>query len=685
MRKHIIIMAMATLIAIGGCGKKQHSATDTGTVKTFIENQTVEKVTKALTDSLGKAAQFRIERGVKQVAALWTEGDGSASDFEKFCKENFVADDVALETLFKKLERNFEILKGYFHKIDLLLKEPIQLTGPEIEPVDMMFGSYDASAHLDDDFFNNKIAFLTALNFPFYSLQEKTEKGEQWSRKDWAYARMGDRFTSRIPADIILKASQTLTEADAYISDYNIYMGNLLSAEAKTLFPADMKLITHWGLRDELKSNYTGEQGLEKQRMIYRVMQRIIDQSIPQQVINSNEYTWNPADNKIFKDGKEVTVVAEPDKRYEVLLGNFHVMKAVDAYSPNFPTYINRAFEGGMEIPQEDVERLFTEFVSSARVKEVAAYISKQLGRPLEPFDIWYNGFKSRGGVPEAQLTAMTSKKYPNPKALEDDFTNILVKLGWDKVKATQISSLITVDAARGSGHAWGAEMRNDKAHLRTRIAESGMDYKGYNIAIHEFGHNVEQTVTMNDVDYYMLQGVPNTAFTEAVAFLFQKRDLELLGMPNADPNKDYMMALDNFWSCYEIMGVSLVDMKVWKWMYENPDATPAQLKEAVISAAKEVWNKYYAGIMGGKDEPILAIYSHMIDNPLYLSNYPMGHLIEFQVEQQVKGKPLAAEFDRMYTQGRLIPQQWMKGAVGREISIEPTLNAAAEALKALK
>ncbi|MCO5264541.1 MAG: hypothetical protein M9948_01445, partial [Lentimicrobium sp.] len=375
----------------------------------------------------------------------------------------------------------------------------------------------------------------------------------------------------------------------------------------------------------------------------------------------------------------------EPDKRYAVLLDNFHVMKAIDAYSPNFPTYISRAFEGGMEIPQEDVERLFTEFVSSPQVKEVAAYISQQLGRPLEPFDIWYNGFKSRGGVPEEQLTAMTSKKYPNPKAFEADMPNILVKLGWSKEKAAKISSLITVDPARGSGHAWGAEMRNDVAHLRTRIGEKGMDYKGYNIAVHEFGHNVEQTTTMNDVDYFMLQGVPNTSFTEAVAFLFQKRDLELLGMPNADPNKDYMMALDNFWSCYEIMGVSLVDMKVWKWMYENPEASPAQLKEAVITAAKEVWNKYYAGIMGGNDEPILAIYSHMIDNPLYLSNYPMGHLIEFQVEQQVKGKPLAAEFDRMYTQGRLIPQLWMKGAVGREISIEPTLNAATEALKALK
>lgn len=684
MRNIIIFMAMALAIAITGCNKKPASVSEE-TVKNFIDQTTVENVIKSLADSLGSEHQFRIERGVQQTANLWRESDGTVADFEKFCKQNFIAGEQELEKLYVRLERNFEILNGYFHKMDVMLKEPLQLEGPEIEPVDMMFGSYNASAHLTDDFFSNKIAFITALNFPFYSLKEKTENSSSWSRRDWAYARMGDRFTSRVPAEIIQNASEILTAADTYISDYNIYMGKLVNEKGEALFPADMKLITHWGLRDELKSNYAGENGLVKQQMIYNVMKRIIDQSIPQEVINKGDYTWNPVENKIFKDGAEATFTSEPDKRYEVLLNNFHAMKAIDAYNPNFPTYISRAFEGGMEIPQEDVERLFTEFVSSPGVKEVAAFISERLGRPLQPFDIWYNGFKSRGGIPEEQLTAITSKKYPTPAAFQADLPNILVKLGWEKGKAQQITSLISVDPSRGAGHAWGAEMRNDIARLRTRIGANGMDYKGYNIAVHEFGHNVEQTVTMNDVDYYMLQGVPNTAFTEAVAFLFQKRDLELLGMPNADPNKEHLMALDNFWSSYEIMGVSLVDMKVWKWMYENPGATPAQLKEAVIAAAKEVWNKYYAEVLGGNDEPILAIYSHMIDNPLYLSNYPMGHLIEFQIEQQVKGKPLAAEFDRMYTQGRLVPQVWMKGAVGSEISIQPTMNAAAEALRALK
>lgn len=654
-------------------------------VKANIDKATMEKVKKELIAKHGAAADFRINRGVQQAAVLWRESDGTPKDFETFCLENFVADDAALDRLYTKLERNFEIFAGYFNVIDLKLKEPLHLTGGEIEPVDMMFGSYNVAAHLNDDFFENKIAFITALNFPYYSLLEKTAQGTNWSRKQWAYARMGDRFTSRVPADIVMNASKCLTEADAYISDYNIFMGKLLNAKGQQLFPEDMKLITHWGLRDELKSNYIGANGLEKQRIIYQVMKRIIDQSIPQQVINSGDYTWDPAANKIFKNGKEVSTTPEPDKRYDVLLTNFKALKAMDEYSPALPTYIDRAFEEGMEISQADVEKLFTEFVSSPQVKEVGAYISKQLGRKLEPFDIWYNGFKSRGGLPEDQLTSMTSSKYPNPAAFKADLPNILVKLGWDRKKAEEISSLILVDPARGSGHAWGSQMRNDYAHLRTRINDKGMDYKGYNIAVHEFGHNVEQTVTMNDVDYYMLQGVPNTAFTEAVAFLFQKRDLELLGIKDTDPNKEHMMALDNFWGSYEIMGVSLVDMKVWKWMYANPNATPAQLKDAVISAAKEVWNAYYAPVLGGKDEPILAIYSHMIDNPLYLSNYPMGHLIDFQIEQQVKGKSLAAEFQRMYTQGRIVPQVWMKNAVGSEISIQPTINAAREAISALK
>jgi oligoendopeptidase F len=184
-----------------------------------------------------------------------------------------------------------------------------------------------------------------------------------------------------------------------------------------------------------------------------------------------------------------------------------------------------------------------------------------------------------------------------------------------------------------------------------------------------------------------MLRGVPNTAFTEAVAFLFQANDLKLLGQGNPSniEEAEALAALDNCWSAYEIMGVSLLDMYVWQWMYENPDCNPKELQQAVERIAIEVWNNYYYPIFGVKDSPILAIYSHMITSPLYLANYPVGHLIEFQIEQYVKDKQFADEITRMLVQGQIIPQEWMKGAVGTEISGKPTLEAVNQALKIVK
>ncbi len=109
------------------------------------------------------------------------------------------------------------------------------------------------------------------------------------------------------------------------------------------------------------------------------------------------------------------------------------------------------------------------------------------------------------------------------------------------------------------------------------------MDYKGYNIAVHELGHNVEQTFSLNEVPYNALEGVPNTAFTEALAFVFQARDLELLGLAKPDATSEALAVLDDFWGAFEIGGVALVDMRVWRWMYAHPEATPAELREATL------------------------------------------------------------------------------------------------------
>jgi hypothetical protein len=633
-----------------------------------------------------KSEKTLIEKGVKHVASLWRTTDGNDVVFKQFCIDNYISNKEEKKQVFNKISKNLESLYGHFNEMNLEMNENVQLENGPMHKIDNMFGAYSASAHLQSDLYNNKIAFIIALNFPPYSLQEKSTLGSKWNREDWAFARLGDVFTNRIPAKLKQEYAQAEADADNYISAYNIYMGNLLNKEGKTIFPKDMVLLSHWNLRDEIKSSYSDKkEGLEKQEMVYKVMERIIRQDIPQIAINSDKYNWNPIDNKLFEGNKEISFEKEPNTRYQQIINSFKALKAIDPYCPKENTYIKRKFSGEMEISVEDCETLFKSFLSSPELKDLAKIISTRLGRNLRPFDIWYDGFKSRASLDANMLNSMTKKLYPNAKAMEEKIPDLLLKLGWDKKRAKYLADKIAVDPARGSGHAAGAQMKGAKAHLRTRVPKDGMNYKGYNIAIHEFGHNVEQTISLYDVDYYMLNGVPNTSFTEALAFIFQKRDLFLLNIKNSDKNKEMMDVLDIFWSTYEIMGVSMVDISVWKWLYAHPEASAAELKTELISIAKSVWNTYYSDVFGTKDEIILGIYSHMISYPLYLSAYSFGQMIEYQVDSHLRKGNFSDEVDRIYKLGRLTPQAWMQEAVGQKLSVTPMQEKLREVLKSLK
>ena len=619
-----------------------------------------------------------IEKGVQQVARLWQDTDGSTQDFTAFCLENYLSDPIEKETVFLKTSDYMEAISGHFSQMSQKLNWHVTIdTGP-IHPIDQRFSKLSPRAHLTEDLYKSKIAFIVALNFPKRTLQEKEALGSD--RRAWAYARLGDWFTQRIPTAVRQQNALVSNDASRYIDAYNIYMGKLLDPKGKHIFPEDMVLLCHWNLRDEIKANYNkGKEGLEKQRTIHEVMKRIIAQDIPKEAINSPDYTWNPYTNTLFKDGQKTDREAESPVRYEKMLNNFHAMQRIDPYMGN--TYIERKFDDDMEVALKDVEALFDQFLSAPELKQVGQLIKKRLDRKLEAYDIWYDGFKARSSLDETKLDKQVRALYPNADALEKDLPNILGKLGYAPERARYLAEKIAVDPARGSGHAAGAAMKGQKARLRTRIPADGMNYKGYNIAIHEFGHNVEQTISLYDVDYYMLEGVPNTSFTEALAFVFQKRDLEILGIENKDPDKEKMDVLDKVWSLYEIAGVSMLDIAVWKWMYAHPDATATQLQEAVIRLSKEIWNKYYAPVFGIKDETVLAIYSHMIGYPLYLSAYAFGQMIEFQLGNHMKGKDFASEVDRIFQLGRLTPNVWMKEATGKPLSVEPLLEAVRRAL----
>lgn len=677
MKKYIMLL----LIIAVGCSP-QKKGEKSGSAMQAIDDATITTLMGSITADMPGADTRLLEKGIRHAASLWRQEDGTAAEFSDFVKNNYIADPVKRKQVFLKISNFLESLSGNFNEIVIDLRKNLDEATGEIDDVDRMFGTYSPGSHLSDDFYTNKIAFYIALNYPYYTLAEKEELGPSWTREEWAMARLGDMFVSRVPAEISQAASLASGNAEMYISEYNICMGKLRTDDGRQLFPDDMVLLSHWNLRDEIKSNYAeGEKGTEKQDMIYKVMERIIRQEIPKVVINNPEYEWAPFSNKVTKDGKPAEAEPEPDTRYEHVLNIFKAHLAADPYNPEMNTAILRKFSAEMEISQEEIEALFDSYLRSPELAKLGKLISERLGRELKPYDIWYDGFKARNSFPEDKLTAKTSALYPNPDAFKADMPEMLKKLGWSSDRAKYLADKIVVDPARGSGHAWGAGMRGAKSHLRTRISEKGMDYKGYNIAVHEFGHNVEQTISLYDVDYYTMSGVPNTAVTEALAFVFQHRDLFLLGIKENDPEAEKLEILDAAWSLMEIMGVGMTEMLVWKWLYENPGATAAQLKEKTIDIAAETWNKYYAPVFGVQDSPVLAIYSHTIDVPLYLPNYSYGHIVQFQIENYLKDKKLASEVDRMFSQGRLSPQQWMMGAVGSKISAEPILESLREVL----
>ena len=642
----------------------------------------------------GEGQRARIERGVEQVAAQWREEDG---DLAAFVREHFIADPKALDATFARLERIFEQLDGHFNELGRELRWATDLDLGPLLPVDPLLAAYDPSAHVTDDLFQSKIGFVVLLNFPLTTLAERTAQAQNYTRRQWAEARLAGRFYRRVPAEVQQEVSRAGAAADLYIAEYNVWMHHVVDGkERRRLFPKGLRLISHWNLRDELKANYANKaEGLAKQRLIVKVMERIVTQTIPAVVINNPRVDWDPFTNTVEvapadtvepsapERPAKVDPAPEPDMRYKRLQAHFHAARKVDPYVPVAPTQMARTFEFQREIPEERVKALLTSVLTSPLVPQVAKLVEQRLGRKLEPQDLWFNGFRPGSSRSEAELDKMTRQRYPTPEAFAKDMPRILLGLGFTKERAAYLAERIRVDPSRGAGHAMQAMRRGDFPHLRTRVEKEGMNYKGYNIAVHELGHNVEQVFSLYDVDHTLLQGVPNNAFTEALAFVFQARDQELLGLGKPDAAAERERVLNDFWSTWEIAGVALVDTAVWHWMYAHPDATPAQLREATVAIAKEYWDRYYAPVLGGQGTALLGIYSHMIAYPMYLPDYPLGHLIAFQIEEHLHKKgPLGAEFERMARTGAVTPDQWMVNATGSPISAEPLLRATEAALK---
>jgi hypothetical protein len=656
-----------------------------------LSKDTIALAKSKLVAKHGSAHTERINRGVDQAAALWRAGDG---DFVELCLAQFVADPAARDALFARMEATIEQVRGHFQELGRTVKWATEVESGPILPVDELLAGYDAGAHFVDDMFHAKVAFAVLLNFPVTSLSDRVRDAAKYDRRAWAELRLANLFERRVPGDLAAAVTAAEAAGDQYIAGYYLWMHHVLD-DGKRRFPQGKHLITHWNLRDELKASYTAADGLARQRTIAKVMDRIVTQTIPRAVIDNPRLDWDPVTNKVAAAAAGTVEADAPgdrpgaasdapegERRFSRVLEHFAAARAVDRFTPLTPTLLDRAFTAA-EMPEPRVRALLVELLESPMSAAVAREVQAKLGRPLEPHDLWFDF--NAGTTPEADLDAITKQRYPTAAAFENDLPRTLGGLGFAPARARYLAAHIAVDPSRGAGHAMEAQRRTDKAHLRTRVEQAGMLYKGYNIAIHELGHNVEQTFSLYDIDHTLLQGVPNTAFTEALAFLFQARALDLLGKPRPTREAERKRVLAEFWNTREIAGSALVEIDVWHWLYDHPKATAAELRDATVRIARATWDRYYAPTLGGEGATaLLAIYSHTITSPLYLFNYVVGHVIAFQVEEHVAGKDkatFAREFERVCKLGNILPNQWMQLATGKPVTTQPLLDATRHAL----
>ncbi len=640
-----------------------------------------DAVITELTDKFGEAESERIKKGVDHLANLWFEEDGSSEDFKVFCEKQFVPSGERLDQLFKTVENQLELINGHTREMSIYLDLPIVTHQRPVTEIDRLFSKSKPNVN----FYDSKLAFAIALNFPYYKAEEKEEMGGTWSRKKWAMVRLGDRFDFRPDPEIRIEPLPLPEDLADYTKLYIISMDQILSSDMEVLFPAGTRLNCHNGLRDEIKGLYTRENPLPRQEMIRRVVMHILDQSIPKCMVGETEYYWMPKSNKVFKkeNGKfvEAEFEEEKDRRYRFLHNRFNSKIREDEKYPEGSTYLTRTFEN-RQLSEERIVALLESIVGSPERYEVAKILEARLGRELQPFDIWYPGFQSQSSYDMDELDRILREKYPTPLAFQNDIPNILRRVGFEDDIADFLGTHVIVDPIPSGGHANGAQMKGESAHLRTRFEPYGLNYKGYRIGMHETGHTIEQNISLYHTDYYSLKGIPSAPFTECMADLIAYRDVLGLGVSNEYSQKERELnALASFMYVWEMGAEGLHEIRVWNWFYEHPDASVEQLRQATLSIAEDVWNEYFADIFGERDNPILSIYNHFLSGSLYLHAYPLGNIILMQVEEYFEGRDFAQEMVRMCTIGKLTPDLWMQKATGDKVSAEPMLRAVRKAI----
>lgn len=632
-----------------------------------------KKVIAALLKQHGARVRADATAGATACARIWDFKQANAKAFHEFCVRQYVAPGVDKEALLNRLSDVSRMITGCFSMIRKTTRAGLDIADLTLTPAEELLGALTLTSHVSEDYRVFQIAQLVQLNFGTDATDVPT------TRLGWAARRMSDWGRAVVPAALLSESSRVHAEVDQFVSGYNLYLGNITFDDPNVVFPDNPRLVSHWGLRDYMMQQYDAPHGLARQRAIVALMERVVDGRVPADVLDNADARWDLRKGTVTIGKKTAKAKDHGPLRWAQFSKLWKVARKIDPYT-RYGNMIDTKFYEDREMTEVRVRKVLTDILSAPVAEGIGEYLAEKIGRPLEPFDIYYKKFVS--AQTKAPLAFKVNERYATRQALQDDIAPILGKLGFAKDHAQWIAPKIRVDNGRSAGHAWSPAGEHDLQLLRVRVPADGVSEIEFSTYMHELGHCVEGVLSSFGVDHPALWGIPNTALTEAFAFTFQDRADEMLGRPREAAAPEQL--LKYYWEAREIAGPALTELEFFHWLYKHPNATPAQMHKAIRDIGDQIWRKYHAKIFGKRGYGLMSVYSHMLWCDLYLADYVLGYVCAHQIREYLNNKNLGTEMPRMCAIGRVYPDVWMRNAVGTDIDAAPLLKAAAAALRAV-
>jgi len=615
-----------------------------------------------------------IQRGVRFCSLVWDFKAAPTRQFRAFCLKQYCRPGPTKRALLLRLDVFFNILFGSFGVISKSSRHGLDVADQPFTASDELLGAFHAGTHVQEDLRTFQLAALVQLNF---GTDDTTPPR---TRETWAVRRVSKIGREVIPAELLAEMSQASAQVDHFITSFNIHLDKIQYVDPRIRFPRNTIQVSHWGLRDYMKSLDGQPLAIPRQHAIRDLLRRVVDSEIPIQIIDNPDAIWQQRANRVRIKGRPQKAKMTGALRWRQFQKVFEIARKIDPFT-RYGNIIDTKFKQEREVSEERVVGILKDILAAPEAVGVAHYVQERLGRPLEAQDVYFRNFHET--IQKPALNFDLSKRYLNAAALTKAIPKILQRLGFPKEQALWIGSKIRVDNARSAGHASPPYTPTDLQLLRVRVNPRGVTEQDFGTFMHELGHCVEGVFTAYDMDYKSLWGVPNVSFTEGFAFTFQDRTDFILGRKIVeDPNVTVLL---RYWESFEIAGPALTEIRFFHWLYEHPGCKAEQMQHAIRRIGDEIWGTYYARIFGPEGYGLMSVYSHILWCSFYLADYPIGYVIAYQIRKFLQNRELACEMPRMCSLGCIYPDAWMNAAVGAPISVQPLLTDTQSALAALK